>query len=362
MKRQNGQKRGIRATIPRMDASPGTATTTVRVLALPESSPGVVYGIYEVLHAVGTAWSHVTGEPSDVTPFDVRIAGRTSPLPSFLDIPVTPHVGLEPTPPRISIVCDINLPRGTDPRGRWPLEAAWLASSHAAGTFVCSVCTGSLLLADAGLLNGVEATTHWVACDLFSRYYPDVRLNAARVLLPAGPEHRIVTSGGAASWEDLVLYIVARFCGEAEARRLAKIFLLGDRREGQLPFAAVVPRQHDDAVVASCEAWIRERLADPNPVAGMVQQSGLPERTFKRRFATATGSSPLDYVHTLRIEVARQRLETTSEATDDVAAAVGYDDPAFFRRLFKRRTGVTPARYRTRFRAVVPRATAYGPR
>lgn len=339
-----------------MDVSLGTTPTTVRVLALPESSPAVVYGLYEVLHAVGTAWSHVTGEPSDVTPFDARIAARTSPLSSFLDIPINSHVGLEPTPPRIAIVCDINLPAGADPRGRWPLEAAWLASCHAAGTFVCSVCTGSLLLADAGLLDGVEATTHWVACDLFSRYYPGVRLNAARVLLPAGPEHRIVTSGGAASWEDLVLYIVARFCDEAEARRLAKVFLLGDRSEGQLPFATVVPRRHDDAVVASCEAWIRERLAHPNPVAGMVHRSGLPERTFKRRFSRATGTSPLDYVHTLRVEAAKQRLESTKEATDDVAAAVGYDDPAFFRRLFKRRTGVTPARYRTRFRALIPRS------
>jgi transcriptional regulator GlxA family with amidase domain len=339
-----------------MDVSPGASPISVRVLALPESSPAVVYGVYEVLHAVGTAWSHVTGESSDVTPLDVRIAGRSSPLQSFLDIPVAPHVGLEPAAPGIAIVCDINLPRDADPRGRWPREATWLASSHAAGTLVCSVCTGSLVLADAGLLEGVEATTHWVACDVFSRYYPGVRLNAARVLLPAGPEHRIVTSGGAASWEDLVLYIVARFCGEAEARRLAKVFVLGDRSEGQLPFAAVVPRRHDDAVVAQCEAWIRERLADPNPVGGMIRQSGLPERTFKRRFASATGASPLDYVHTLRIEAAKQRLETTSEATADVAAAVGYDDPAFFRRLFKRRTGVTPARYRTRFRALVPRS------
>jgi transcriptional regulator GlxA family with amidase domain len=84
----------------------------------------------------------------------------------------------------------------------------------------------------------------------------------------------------------------------------------------------------------------------------MVARSGLPARTFKRRFRAATGYAPLDYVQTLRIEEAKQLLETTGEPTDAVAHQVGYDDPAFFRRLFKRRTGVTPARYRQRFQSV----------
>ncbi|MCP4380544.1 MAG: helix-turn-helix domain-containing protein, partial [Hyphomicrobiales bacterium] len=81
-------------------------------------------------------------------------------------------------------------------------------------------------------------------------------------------------------------------------------------------------------------------------------QSGLAERTFKRRFKAATGYAPVDYVQTLRIEEAKQMLERSPEATDSVAHAVGYEDPAFFRRLFKRKTGVTPARYRQRFQTI----------
>ena len=215
------------------------------------------------------------------------------------------------------------------------------------------MCTGSVLLAEAGLLDGREATTHWSAAGLFSAWYPSVRLRPERILAPAGPEHRIITSGGAASWEDLALYLIARFCGEAEAVRTAKIFLFGDRSEGQLPYAAMArPRRHEDAVIARCQAWIAGHYAADNPVTRMVAQSGLPERSFKRRFKAATGYAPVDYVQTLRIEEAKQLLETTADPTDAVAHQVGYEDPAFFRRLFKRRTGVTPARYRQRFQSI----------
>jgi transcriptional regulator GlxA family with amidase domain len=159
-----------------------------------------------------------------------------------------------------------------------------------------------------------------------------------------------VTGGGASSWEDLALYLVARLCGGPEAVRIARLFLFGDRSEGQLVYAGARPaRRHEDAPVAAAQAWAAENYARPNPVAGMSAVAGLPERTFKRRFLAATGYTSLDYVQTLRTEEAKQLLETTDLPADAVAAEVGYEEPAFFRRLFKRRTGVTPARYRRRF-------------
>jgi len=103
-------------------------------------------------------------------------------------------------------------------------------------------------------------------------------------------------------------------------------------------------------VIADCQVWIADHYAAPNPVSRLVARSGLPERSFKRRFRAATGFAPVAYVQTLRIEEAKQQLETTGLATDAVGRAVGYKDPASFRRLFKRSTGVTPARYRQRFR------------
>ena len=209
-----------------------------------------------------------------------------------------------------------------------PTPYVGCARQYDNGAIVCSVCSGSLMLAEAGLLDGREATSHWSARPFFQRCYPRVLLRAERVLVPSGAGHRIVTSGGSMSWTDLALYLIARFCGDVEARHIAKIFLLGDRRDGQLPFAAMVrPPQHEDAIIADAQVWIADNYATANPVATMVARARLTDRTFKRRFRAATGYAPLEYVQSLRIEEAKQILETTTTAIDDVALTVGYDEP-----------------------------------
>ena len=335
-------------------------TLTVSILALPESSASVLYGLYDVLSSAGQIWSQVTGEPEHAPPLEVRIvAPRKKLFRCWGGVPVMPHASLEETAASdIVAVSDLAIPIDFDPRGVWPEAADWLRRQYDDGALVAGVCTGSTLIADAGLLDGCEATTHWAFCELFERYFPRIKMKVTEVLMPAGPDARVVTTGGASSWEDLALYLIARFCGETEARRMAKIFLIGDRSEGQLPYAAMVrPRPHGDQVIADCQTWIADHYAAPNPVSRMVERSGLPERSFKRRFSAATGFKPVAYVQTLRIEEAKQQLETTDWPTDRIGAAVGYEDPASFRRLFKRQTGITPARYRQRFRGISRVAT-----
>ena len=327
---------------------------TVSLLALPESTPAALYGLLEVFAAVGVAWHQLTGEAAPVRRMDARIVARTAePFASALGPPIAPSGALPDGRSDVVLVTDLAVPLDAAPHERWPIETAWVREQYRRGATVCSVCTGSLFLAEVGLLDGREATTHWSAAGVFQRYYPAVRLRPERILCDGDAAGRLLTGGGAAAWEDMALHLIARFCGEAEAVRIAKVFLLGDRSDGQLPFAGPErARPHDDAVVAACQAWIAEHYAGPNPVARMVRQSGLAERTFKRRFKAATGHAPVDYVQALRVEEAKQMLETTGEPTDSVAAAVGYEDPAFFRRLFRRRTGMTPARYRQRFRPI----------
>lgn len=329
---------------------------SISLLALPESMPTALYGLFEVFSSVGVTWAELTGSPSRCPTLQSRlVATSRKPFPSALGIPITPQAALaDIAHTDVVVVTDFDLIRVADPRGRWLPEARWVRDQLEAGAIVCSVCTGSVLLAEAGLLDGLEATTHWSATDLFSTYYPAVTLRPERILSLAGPEHRVITAGGASSWEDLALYLVARFCGQEEAAHIAKIFLFGDRSEGQLPYAAMTrPRRHTDAVIARCQIWIADHYAAAHPVTRLIAHSGLPDRTFNRRFKAATGFTPVDYIQTLRIEKAKQILETTGEPTDAVAVQVGYDDPTFFRRLFKRRTGVTPARYRQRFQTVV---------
>ena len=339
------------------DPTATDAPVAVSLLALPESTPAALYGLLEVFAAGGVVWNQLTGETVPARRMAPRIVARTpEPFVTALGPPITPGGALPDSPSDIVLVTDLVVPLDAAPHERWPAEAAWVREQYRRGATVCSVCTGSLFLAEAGLLDGREATTHWSAAGVFRQCYPTVRLRPERILCDGDAEGRLLTGGGAAAWEDMALHLIARFCGQAEAVRIAKVFLLGDRSDGQLPFAGPErARPHDDAVVAACQAWIAEHYAGPNPVARMVRESGLAERTFKRRFKAATGHAPVDYVQALRVEEAKQMLETTGEATDSVAAAVGYEDPAFFRRLFKRRTGMTPARYRQRFRPIVRR-------
>jgi transcriptional regulator GlxA family with amidase domain len=332
----------------------------ISLIALPESGASVLYGLYDVLSSVGKAWCEFTGEDHGTTPFDVKIVANTTQMFRCLGgVPVIAHQRFRDTDAcDIVIATDLMFPLDVDTRGRWPEVTAWIRRMYDQGAIICSVCTGSVLLAEAGVLDHQTATTHWSMKDFFQRYYPTVDLASERILVPAGPDHRVITSGGAGAWEDMALYLIARFREEAEAIRTAKFWILGDRSEGQLPFAAMSkPRRHEDAIIADCQVWIAEHYAQPNPVAAMIERSQLADRTFKRRFRSATGYTPVDYVQTLRVEEAKQWLEAESLPTEEVGRLVGYEDPTFFRRLFKRRTGVTPARYRQRFRQILPTQT-----
>jgi transcriptional regulator GlxA family with amidase domain len=335
-----------------MEAETSAPKTRFAVLALPETTPAAMYGLIEILSSVGVAWSQaVRGQPGEPL-FKVEIVSADGqPFTTNAGVPVMPAQSIGSDARfDVVIVTDQDISPDIDPRGAWPEVGKWLHRQHKLGATICTVCTGAVLLASSGLLDGEEATTHWSAVGMIHEFFPKISLKPDRILQPAGPEHRIITAGGASAWQDLLLYLVARYAGEAEARRTAKIYLLGDRSEGQLPFAAMMPpKQHTDAIIQKCQEWVAANYHDASPVARMTQISGLSQRTFKRRFKAATGYGPIEYVQSLRIEEAKQMLETTGIPTDRVGREVGYEEPAFFRRLFKRKTGTTPARYRQRF-------------
>lgn len=328
----------------------------VSILALRETTPMAVYGLYELLAAAGKVWTQLTGEVLQVRQMAPRIVAREAePFRSVIGPPIVPDTSLaDDANADVVIVTDVELPLKANAGEIWSREIAWIRTQLERGAAVCSTCTGSVVLAEAGLLDGREAASHWSAAPLFRDRYPSVRFCPERILCNSGYEGRLITTGGASSWHDLALYLIGRYCGPAEAVRTAKIFLIGDRSHGQLPFAAMTrPRYHQDAIIAECQTWIAEHYDAPNPVTRMAARSGLAERTFKRRFTKATGYSPVDYVHAIRVEEAKQMLETTLAGIDAISAAVGYEDPRFFRRLFHRVAGVTPAQYRKQFQSSI---------
>lgn len=325
---------------------------SIALLAMPETSPSVLYGLYDVLLSVGAVYADMTtGQPEECL-LDVKIIADTdTPFRCFGKVLVEPHAGLDDVGKTdVAIVCDMYTPIDTPPRGRYRREIDWLRRMQAGGSILASVCSGSVLLAEAGLLDGIECAGHWGYCDLFREHYPNVKFRAGSILSLAGADARIITAGGYASWHDLALHLIARLCGSDHAIRTAKVYVLSGHQDGQLPFAVMTHRvQRGDAVIGQCQEWIAQNYTCANPVATMAERSGLKPRTFTRRFRASTGYLPMDYVHALRIEEAKQLIETESAGIDEIGVKVGYEDPTFFRRLFKRKAGLTPAAYRRKF-------------
>lgn len=334
---------------------PDATPLETAIVAVPETAGSALYGMVDVLSATGNVWETLTRTTPLPAPFHVRIVSATRErFRCGYGIPVEPDADVDEIE-HADIVILPEMWLGPDEHlsGRYPALIAWIRARYESGAHVYSACSGALMLAETGLLDGRDATSHWGYQDLFRRQYPRVRFHPEPNLCFGDQSGRIVTAGGTTSWHDLALHIIARHVSPGEAMRIAKVYLLKWHDEGQLPYAPLVRQQpHTDAVVQSCEQWLREHVREPGAVAGVVGHARMPERTLKRRFKLATGLAIIDYVQNLRLEEAKRLLESSDKPVEEIGFAIGYEDPSFFRRLFKRRTGISPGRYRRVFQPI----------
>jgi len=318
----------------------------VKILVVPEATLSSVSGIYDVFHF----YKDVV---PNTAPFEVElIAPSHTLLNTASGLPLNAHSVIKDTGyADIVIIPSLLLPTTRWQTGRYPDTVAWLKKMYAQGATVCSACTGMLLLAETGLLDNQEATLHWDYERTCRKNFPRVRLAMDKVLVTAGQDQRLVMSGTSSAWHDLVLYLIARFTGPASAIAVAKYFLLQWHSDGQSSYNTFQEvRDHGDAAVLQAQQWLSEHLDSNNPIEEVVKLSGLAERSFKRRFNKATGYAPIVYIQNLRVEAAKRQLESSDKSFDEISFTIGYEDPAFFRRLFKRTTGLTPGAYRKKFR------------
>jgi transcriptional regulator GlxA family with amidase domain len=325
---------------------------TVAIVAIPETAGSALYGMVDVLTVTGSIWESLVRSPSGRSVFEVRIvADRPEPFRCGNRIPVVPDASVDDDPSAdIVILPEIWLGPDEDLRDRHTGVLAWVKRRHADGAWLYSACSGSVLLAATGLLDGCDATSHWGYEDLFRSRYPEVRFRPQPALAFADPAGRIVTAGGTSSWHDLALHIIARHASPGEALRIAKVYLLKLHAEGQLPYRSLVRTPPaTDPVVRTAQRHLERAFPSARAVADAVAAAGIPERTLKRRFRSATGTTLIDYVQNLRVEEAKRVLETSPTPVEEVGFAVGYEDPSFFRRLFKRLVGLTPSEYRRMF-------------
>lgn len=324
----------------------------VSVLATPETNAVTLLGLTNVLAGVGVDWEQCAGVSSQPQCRVRIVAARAEPL-RLQNATVVPDYAIDEADDHSSdivVVPSLDIPPTGTPHGHDPAEFEWLVREHERGTCVASACTGAAMLAEAGLLDGREATTHWAYRDVFRKHYPQVRLRLEQDVCVAGDDEEIVTSGGATDWEQMALYLIARFCGIEHAAHTAAFWLIPLRDRTQAAYAAMSRIiDHRDGIVEACQSWIAENYNNANPVTSMINLSGLTSTTFARRFKRATGYRPIDYVHAVRIERAKELLATSNHTVDRVGQNVGYEDPASFRRVFKRKTGLAPSVYRRQF-------------
>ncbi len=331
----------------------------VCLLASRDTTASVLYGLYDVLGNVGPDYEEMIGGVLDESMMNVKIVSASSDAFVCLSgIPVQPQAGTDDIERADAVVvCDMYTPLDQSPLGKHAAEIQWLRRMHARDALLCSVCSGSTLLAEAGFLNGHEASSHWAYGDMFREYFPQVKFVPESILNLSAEPNGVVTAGGVTSWQDLAIYLIERFCGLNQALNTARVYLLASHVDGQAPFSTMnCNTRHDDAIVRECQSWIEGHYDLPNPVSEMVERSGLNARTFARRFRAATGHQPIDYVQGVRIEAAKQLLESEATNIEAISSSVGYEDPASFRRVFKRKVGLTPAVYRRKFSSIAARA------
>jgi transcriptional regulator GlxA family with amidase domain len=328
------------------------ASMKIAILALPETSASVVFGMYDLFLSAGRDWGIVVdGHPGPQLIQPLLTSAQPAPFVCASGIRLEPQATLEECS-NADVICvpELAIPPDESLEGRFTDELIWLRSCYKNGATLATACSGAMLLAEAGLLDGCEATTHWAYCDVLQQRYPTITVYPQRALVVSGEGGRLVMAGGGTSWLDLALYLIARFVNVDTAMQVARINLIDWHNIGQQPFARLArSRQVEDAAIARSQTWIAEHYHERSPVSAMVQLSALAERSFKRRFHQVTGMSPLAYVHALRLEEAKQMLETGDEPIETIAMEVGYEDAGFFSRLFKRKVNLTPAQYRKRF-------------
>jgi transcriptional regulator GlxA family with amidase domain len=322
-------------------------TRSVALIAFDDCHASGVIGPLDLLHTANAVAARLN--PGAPAPFAMQILSPDGgPVRPANGYPLPVDGALAEARPEIVVVPGIALIKPKELLAaveRLKPVSDWLAARYGDGAWLAASCSGSFLLAQAGLLEGRGATTTTWFADLFERRYPAVKLDASAVLAESD---RLLTSGGAFSYVDLVLRLVERVAGRELAHTLARFVVLDNRRELRTP--ALIPHhvRHDDPLIRKAEKWMRAQLRNSIGVHDIARHVAVSVRTLVRRFKESTGESPYAYLQRLRLEASKALLATSNYRIDQIAVRVGYQDESAFRRLFKKHVGVSPREYRQR--------------
>lgn len=325
----------------------GAAMKKIVILALHNAGASTITGPMDSFHLAGVLWNYLKGEESEPL-FDVKIVSLDgSPVNCLNRLLIKPHSALGGVTDADLILISSIL----DIEKTLKYEGAvipWLKDHYRKGTALASVCTGAFVLAETGLLDGKNATTHWGYVEQFKQRYPKVNLKPERLITDEGD---LYCSGASNACLDLSMYLIEQYCGHEVAVQCAKGFLLDLGRFSQAPYSSILnfQKKHHDEVILQAQNWIEANFAVGFSVDELADKYHVSRRTFERRFKSATGDTPLLYLQRVRIQAAKKLLEANTRTFDEIAYTVGYSESNFFRKVFKKHTNLTPKEYRNKF-------------
>jgi transcriptional regulator GlxA family with amidase domain len=223
----------------------------------------------------------------------------------------------------------------------------WIVDQHKQGAEVASLCIGAFLLAQTGLLDGKECSTHWNAEEKFRAYFPKVNLVTNKLITD---ENGIYTNGGAYSFLNLLLYLVEKYYGREVAIFCSKIGEIDLERSSQSPFIIFTgQKNHTDEHIRKVQHFIENNITEKISVGSLAEKCSISKRNFERRFKKATANTPIEYIQRAKIEYAKKNLETGRKNINEVMYEIGYSDRKAFRNIFKKYTGLLPLEYRKKY-------------
>lgn len=225
----------------------------------------------------------------------------------------------------------------------------WLREQHHSGATICAVGTGCCFMAEAGLLDGKVATTHWHYFDQFQSDYPRVQLKRQHFITQAG---KLYCAASVNSLADLTVYFIGRLMNQSVARHVERHFSHEIRRSYESSaFYEDADHPHPDEQIVQAQLWIRDNFGRTLNIDELARRFGMSTRTFNRRFKAATGTTPIHYLRLARLNTARDLLKTSNLSIAEIAEKVGYQDTGYFTELFKKNLEATPREYRSMVRA-----------
>lgn len=223
----------------------------------------------------------------------------------------------------------------------------WVQQQYTNGAEIASICTGTFMLASAGLLDGRVCSTHWSVADNFRNMFPQVQLQTDRLITD---EKGIYTNGGAYSFLNLMIYLIEKYYDRQTAIYCSKVFQIEIDRNTQSEFTIFSgQKQHDDAVVQQAQAYIEKNIEEKITIENLSSKFNVGRRNFDRRFIKATGNTPIEYSQRVKIESAKKAFETSRKNINEVMYEVGYADVKAFREVFRKYTGMSPLEYKNKY-------------